>query len=119
MNEESLFHEALARSTPAERAAFLDSACADNSTLRVAVEQLLAAHDQSGDFLLPVATVAPESTDGSVWIARDMLSGASSMADAASPTVTVWPAADPEQPVPKRIGRYEIRAQIGRGGMGT
>jgi hypothetical protein len=58
MNEESLFHEALARSTPQERAAYLDAACAGQPELRAAVESLLAAHDQPGAFLTPPAVTA-------------------------------------------------------------
>ncbi len=51
MSEESLFHEALAKSHPSERAAFLDRACAGNPGLRAAVEVLLAAHENSGNVL--------------------------------------------------------------------
>ena len=43
MSDETLFHEALAK-PPAERAAFLDAACAGQPELRQAVEALLAAH---------------------------------------------------------------------------
>src|SRR5215510_12440096 len=43
---EDLFHAALERE-PAERAAFLAEACADDPSLRNAVNDLLAAHDQS------------------------------------------------------------------------
>ena len=50
MSEETLFHEALAKPS-AERAAFLDAACAGQPELRAAVEALLAAHEASGDFL--------------------------------------------------------------------
>jgi hypothetical protein len=52
MNEETLFHEALAKPLN-ERAAFLDAACAGQSALRAAVEALLAAHD-------PSASVSPD-----------------------------------------------------------
>ena len=65
MKEESLFHKALAQSTPEGRSAFLDRACAGDLKLRSAVEQLLVAHEQSGDFLSPVLTVSPESDDNS------------------------------------------------------
>jgi hypothetical protein len=34
MNKEQLFHEALAKPTPQERAAFLDEACAGQPKLR-------------------------------------------------------------------------------------
>src|SRR6516164_965443 len=50
MSEESLFHEALAK-PPAERATFLDAACAGQPELRAAVEALLAAHEASGSLL--------------------------------------------------------------------
>src|SRR5262252_9074659 len=42
---EDLFHAALERE-PAERAAFLAEACADDQSLLDAVNDLLAAHDQ-------------------------------------------------------------------------
>jgi tetratricopeptide (TPR) repeat protein/tRNA A-37 threonylcarbamoyl transferase component Bud32 len=42
MSEETLFHEALAKATPGERAAFLDQACAGHPELRAAVEARLA-----------------------------------------------------------------------------
>src|SRR5450759_115172 len=58
MSEESLFHDALSKPS-AERAAFLDAACAGQPELRVAVEALLAAHDASGGLLdrPPIQTV--------------------------------------------------------------
>ena len=43
---EDLFHAALERE-PAERAAFLTEACSDDQSLLDAVNDLLAAHDQS------------------------------------------------------------------------
>ncbi|HVK18264.1 MAG TPA: hypothetical protein VM533_15085 [Fimbriiglobus sp.] len=52
MSDESIFAEAVAIPDPAERAAYLDRACAGNPTLRQEVEQLLAAHDQAGTFLV-------------------------------------------------------------------
>ncbi|HXQ74112.1 MAG TPA: hypothetical protein VN844_26650, partial [Pyrinomonadaceae bacterium] len=45
-----LFHAALARPKD-ERAAFLDDACDGDASLRAKVEALIAAHEQSGDFL--------------------------------------------------------------------
>ena len=48
MNELDLFTEALNRTDPAERAAFLDQACAGNPELRRRLEELLAGHAQSG-----------------------------------------------------------------------
>jgi serine/threonine protein kinase len=50
MSEEPLFHEARAKPA-AERAAFLDAACAGQPEVRAAVEALLAAHEASADVL--------------------------------------------------------------------
>src|SRR5262245_64664634 len=47
---EDLFHAALERE-PAELAAFLAEACADDPSLLDAVNDLLAAHDQSWSFV--------------------------------------------------------------------
>ena len=44
MNELDLFTEALSRTDPAERAGFLDRACAGNPDLRRRLEELLAGH---------------------------------------------------------------------------
>src|SRR5688572_29465187 len=48
--EKSLFDEAVARTEPAERDAFLLEACPDNE-LRRRVESLLDAHDEAGSFM--------------------------------------------------------------------
>jgi hypothetical protein len=39
------------RTTPAERAAYLDNACGDDPVLRAHVEGLLKAHECAGSFL--------------------------------------------------------------------
>src|SRR5438093_12813889 len=55
MNEQSpaeiVFFTALEKATPADRAAYLDEACAGDGALRRRVEALLAAHPQVGQFL--------------------------------------------------------------------
>jgi serine/threonine protein kinase len=51
MNERDVFVAALKKSNTAERAAFLDEACAGDATLRQQVETLLREHDQLGGFL--------------------------------------------------------------------
>ena len=55
MSERSLFLEALGITAPAERAAFLDRACAGDADLRRGVEGLLAANDRPGTFMRPPA----------------------------------------------------------------
>jgi WD40 repeat protein/serine/threonine protein kinase len=62
MNEEEIFHEALARSCPEERAKYLEQACAGNPALRASVEALLRANIGASGFMespgpAPVATV--------------------------------------------------------------
>jgi len=51
MNESQVFTNALKLGTPAERAAYLDEACAGNPVLRGAVDGLLRAHASDPDFL--------------------------------------------------------------------
>ena len=48
MNELDLFTEALGRTDPAERAAYLDQACAGNPELRRRLAELLTSHAGSG-----------------------------------------------------------------------
>src|SRR5689334_288714 len=50
MNDEEIFHEALARG-PADRAAYLDRACAGDPALRASVESLLRANAGASGFM--------------------------------------------------------------------
>ncbi len=66
--EEAIFDAAIQLDDPAARCAFLDNACRGNTTLRDAVEELLAFHDTKDDLLSkpameltrPAATVGGE-----------------------------------------------------------
>jgi serine/threonine protein kinase len=51
MNERALFIAALEKDDPAERAAFLDQACAGDRPLRQRIERLLKAHEPGDSFL--------------------------------------------------------------------
>jgi serine/threonine protein kinase len=64
MREQSLFIGALEKEDPAERAAFLDQACAGDPALRVRIEQLLLRHEQTGD---PLDVPLPPTVDGPVY----------------------------------------------------
>jgi len=79
---------------PAERAAYLDHACAGDAALRKQVESLLQAHDQAQDFLdAPPAGLDLKRTE----MVKIPLT---------------------EKPG-DRIGRYKLLQQIGEGGCGV
>jgi tetratricopeptide (TPR) repeat protein len=84
-----LFHAALERA-PVDRARFLGEACGPETSLRVEVERLLAAHEEAGSFIeaSPVAGLARAATSATQTLAGRVL------------------------------GHYEIQRLIGVGGMG-
>ena len=67
MQEQAIFIEALEKAPPAERAAFLDRACAGDPALRQRVERLLQRHEQIGSFLQPADPRACVTVDEPVW----------------------------------------------------
>jgi tetratricopeptide (TPR) repeat protein/serine/threonine protein kinase len=94
----TVFGEALECASPQERAAYLDHACGQDSTLRARVEELLQAHQAAGGFLQGnTAGTFPESLvpDG----------------------VSTTPGAVRERPGAV-IGPYKLLEQIGEGGFG-
>jgi serine/threonine protein kinase len=91
MDEESIFLEALQRTTPGERAAYLDQACAGNDELRRNVEMLLRANARAGGFLNDPAVDRMETVNQPPMI----------------------------ELVGTSIGPYKLLQQIGEGGMGT
>ena len=64
MTEETLFVTALEKETPAERAAYLDKACAGAPGLRLEVEKMLRANDRPDPLLdRPAIAHLPEIDD--------------------------------------------------------
>ncbi|HEV8485212.1 MAG TPA: protein kinase [Blastocatellia bacterium] len=87
---ESLYHAALERE-PAERAAFLREACADEDALRCEIESLLGYEQEAGQFIeVPALEVeAKRMAEGQV-----------------------------ESMLGRQFGSYRILSQLGAGGMG-
>jgi len=89
MKAEDIFLAALEKKTPAERRAFLDSACRGNAALRALVEGLLYSHHEAGSFLDAPLFDAPPTID-------------QPLAEKAG----------------AQIGPYKLLQQIGEGGFG-
>src|SRR5262245_45558635 len=89
-SEETIFAEARGKTSPQQRAAYLDHACGGDVALRQSVEALLAAHDRPGGILEspPIRLDTPALS---------------------SPL---------EQPGTV-VGHYKLLEQIGEGGMGS
>jgi serine/threonine protein kinase len=93
-SERTIFIEALDRSDPAERAAFLEQACEGDPELRRKVERLLEAIDSAGSFMAsPAATLELGAIAGGL---APILEGPGT-----------------------RIGPYKLLESIGEGGMGV
>jgi tetratricopeptide (TPR) repeat protein len=86
----TIFAEALECGSAAERAAYLDRACAGDAALREQVNALLRAHEAAGNFLRGHS----------------------------APTGAAAPAAPPADLTGTRLGPYRLMEQIGEGGMG-
>src|SRR5438874_2142267 len=104
MTEETLFIEALEIPDAAERAAYLDRACAGDAALRARLERLLGEHGRAGSFLGNPA-VSP-------------LDVGNFAAPGGIPARTIA-CAGPAEAAGTVIGPYKLLQQIGEGGMGT
>jgi eukaryotic-like serine/threonine-protein kinase len=86
--------DSVVQHSPAQRAAFLDDACASDAALRAEVEAMLAADAEAGSFLERPAVAG--------WAAA-----------LAAPD-----APERDLPAGTRLGSYEVVAFVGAGGMG-
>jgi hypothetical protein len=114
MTEETLFAEAIEKSTPAERAAFLDAACSGDAVLRQRVEALLQSHAREDFLKTPAIQRAAEVAGGSpiVGATEAEVHGH----DSESALDFLVPSEKPDSL--GRLGHYEVLEVIGRGGMG-
>ena len=117
MTEETIFAEALERRTPADRAAYLDGACAGDPALRARVEALLGSHEGGTDFLdVPAVEQAARVAPAGSLDETQAASGVGRPAD--------WEPLDylgaPTRPGDLgRLGHYDVMEVVGRGGMGV
>lgn len=116
MTIEAIFARALAKSTPAERTAYLDEACAHDLTLRQRVETLLQSHEAAGDFLgKPAIQRAAEELAGSAR-AKDTQGETPVSVGESEPLAFLVPSDKPG--ILGRLSHYQVLEVIGRGGMG-
>ena len=94
MKPESILFAAIKKTTPAERAAYLDGACGTDLKLRKEIEVLLQAHERSGEFMEKPAIESTAAFDPR--------------------NTTSFTHQNLEQ-----IGPYKLREKLGEGGMGT
>ena len=106
MSEETIFAAALEKANPADRAAYLEGACAGDPEIRRRVEALLRAHDQSGDLLDPPVPGSRPNTHP----ATDTPAGPPAERPSARP-IAEGPGT--------RVGPYRLLQVIGEGGMGV
>jgi serine/threonine protein kinase len=101
--EEEVFDAARKLDDPAEREAYLDRACDDDSKLRVRVEALLSVHSHAEELFTECFSALRSSADNpeSPAAARDLAQGG-----------------EEEQPG-AQIGHYKILQRIGEGGCGA
>ena len=135
MNKDDLFTEALNRTDPAERATFLDQACAGNSDLRRRLEERLAVNAESSG-TLEQSTVAPAESTATAGQQSPIATGEHrpdwATEALARPDPNATTARESASPAPRSAsvptgegigtviaGRYTLVDVIGEGGMGS
>jgi WD40 repeat protein/tRNA A-37 threonylcarbamoyl transferase component Bud32 len=97
MSERSIFLNALDREDPADRAAYLDVACADRPELRKRIERLLRGHREGGTFLEVSAPEQLAKAEGGLSFLAPALEAGSL----------------------GRLDHYEVLEVVGRGATGV
>jgi hypothetical protein len=105
---EEVFYAALDLKSPGERRAFLDTACAGDSDLRLAVEAMLDSQSEVERFFLESLPALKPSVE-----AFPSLAGADEAGLSAGVELSL------DEDVGKRIGPYKLLQRIGEGGCGV
>jgi hypothetical protein len=121
MTEETILQAALRLANPADRAAYLDTACAGNQALRERVDALLRTHAHADrdrptiDRLAEALSPANPITEPTSGDAED--ASASSLEADEELLACLTPSSEPGSL--GRLDHYEVLELIGRGGMGV
>ena len=120
MDEEQIFLKAVGIASSAERAEFLDEACADNGELRQNVEALLRSNEEAGDFLEKplVVTQARTQATSETDTSQAEVDPAEAESHGSHISLSFLEPSDRPESV-GRLGDYEILNVLGQGGMGT
>ncbi len=129
MTEEQVFLAALDLPDHAARIAYLEEVCAENGELRRQVEELLAVHTRTGQFLdqpaadqIAAGTQPPKdqtvalNAEGADAMADNKKNSPSSSDDESDDLQFLSPSSRPDSL--GRLGHYEMLQVLGRGGFG-
>jgi serine/threonine protein kinase len=120
---EAIFFAALERATAAERAAFLDDACAGDGDLRRRVERLLAAQPRLGGFLerpvVEAADLAALAPPESPAKGTESVRSEEPPQRARNGEALDYLATSHRPGSLGRLGHYEVLEVVGKGGMGV
>src|SRR4051794_15752813 len=103
---EAAFHEALLRSSPEARDAYLEEISSESESLAAAVKRLLRAHEKADSEFF-------SATPG------ELAGLAADAAAAVNPALAAQFAALKPEEAGERIGPYRLLQQIGEGGFGV